>query len=484
MKILSVILVFVSYMLASTASWIPRKFSDVTYEQIVFHLNVPLEGEAKLVYSYLQNTVLIAVILSVVFFVVIRDFSPRKSIKYAVFFTVISLFWSYHKMNIGNILREMNNRTVMGTLYEKYYVDPHKTLITPPPHKRNLVMIFLESMETAYANPEYFGTNLIPELEALAQNKDNINFSDNEGFGGFYNISGANYTQASLVSQLCAVPLRLPVNVRRYHPKNGFLPKALCLSDILTRDGYNQSFMLGMTRVFAGTDKFLETHGNSKILDWDFYSDRDNLSRNNSSRRKRTVRDDKLFDYAKEELAFLSKQDKPFSFTMMTMDTHFGTENFSRERCEVKYHDSKTKDEEYFKNVVSCSSLQISAFVEWIKEQPFFENTEVVLVGDHPTMSQTIFTENMKRRVYNVYINSSIKENHRAKQRRFTALDTFPTLLEGMGYTIDGRKLGLGVSLFSNHKTLLEQFELDALNNELEKQSAIYNKLLYGADVK
>ncbi len=135
---------------------------------------------------------------------------------------------------------------------------------------------------------------------------------------------------------------------------------------------------------------------------------------------------------------------------------------------------------EHFKNVVSCSDKQIHDFVEWIKAQPFYSNTEIVIVGDHLTMSSSIFSKDMDRTIYNTYINSIVQNKEHTKNRHFTALDTMPTILESIGYTIEGHKLGLGVSLFSGLPTLLEKgFTVDYLNKELDKESAIYNQFLF-----
>ena len=81
-------------------------------------------------------------------------------------------------------------------------------------------------------------------------------------------------------------------------------------------------------------------------------------------------------------------KNKPFAFVMMTLDTHFGNEHFDKENCIVKYHDDNIKDEDFFKNVISCSSSKINNFVNWIKSQPFFANTEVVITEAvaHPTV--------------------------------------------------------------------------------------------------
>ena len=482
MKCISLCVVFISYIFVSSVNWSLRKFGPLTYEQIVFHLNTPLDSETKLILSYIQNTLMIAPVITLIFYYLVRKTAAKKQFVFALLFMGISLVYGYHKMELGRIIHEYKTHTIMGQFYEKNYINSHKVNITSPAHKRNLIMIFAESMESTYANEKYFGANLIPELTTLAS--ENIQFSHTEKIGGFQNIKGAKYTQASMISQLCAIPLRLPIKATRYRPENGFLPGALCLSDILNKDGYNQSFMIGTTRRFSGTDKYLETHGNVKILDWDFYSERDNLDKNTDKKHKRTVRDLNLFKYAKEEILDLAAKNQPFSFTIMTLDTHFGNGYFADEVCEAKYHTAKVPDHENFKNVVSCSSQQINTFIDWIKAQPFYPDTEVVIVGDHLTMSSTIFSKDMDRTIYDVYINSSINDKTYTKNRQFTALDTLPTLLEGMGYTIEGHKLGLGVSLFSGLPTLLESgISVKDLDEELDKQSAVYNKLLHGKDI-
>ena len=484
MKILSITIFFIGYMLMSSSKWAIRKFGEMSYEQIVFHLNMPLDTEIKMIYSYLQNTIMIASILVVALYFVSKRIKVRKFFTLSILFFMCSVSYSWRVLNIDRIIKEYNTHTTMGDFYEKHYVASNSVNIKAPENRKNLIMIFAESMENTYANEAYFGDNLIPELSELAQN--NISFSHTNSLGGFKVFNGAKYTQASMIAQLCAVPLRLPIKANKFHPKNGFLPGVECLSDILAKDGYNQSFMIGMTRAFSGTDKYLETHGKSKILDWDYYSKRDNLSEKADKEHKRIIRDEKLIEYAKEEILNLYNKNEPFAFTIMTLDTHFGDEHFDEKNCKVKYHDKDVDDDVYFKNVISCSSSKISKFIEWIQAQPFYDNTQIVIVGDHLVMGEAInFAPDMDRTIYNVYINSSIKDNINTTNRLFTALDTLPTMLEGLGYTIEGSKLGLGVSLFSDKPTLLEQgISLDKLNTELDKQSAVYNKILYGKDIK
>ena len=49
-----------------------------------------------------------------------------------------------------------------------------------------------------------------------------------------------------------------------------------------------------------------------------------------------------------------------------------------------------------------------------------------------------------------------------------------------MGATIDGNKLGLGVNLFSDEKTLIEMFGKEELNKQLVGKSEYYNQELLG----
>ena len=57
----------------------------------------------------------------------------------------------------------------------------------------------------------------------------------------------------------------------------------------------------------------------------------------------------------------------------------------------------------------------------------------------------------------------------------------FPTTLASLNVKIKGNKLGLGVNLFSDEKTLVEQFGLEFLNQELLKKSFYYDNVLLGS---
>ena len=153
------------------------------------------------------------------------------------------------------------------------------------------------------------------------------------------------------------------------------------------------------------------------------------------------------------------------------MDTHF-VDGYLDDSCDTPFKDQLS-------NVYNCSSNQIGNFVSWIKKQDFYDDTMIVITGDHRTM-QHVYYKNMEdyqRTVYNVFINSK-KQNVNSKNRIVTNFDIYPTVLSGLGADIKGERIGFGTNLFSNQKTLPEIIGFDLFNKEKNKVSDYYNKYI------
>ena len=184
--------------------------------------------------------------------------------------------------------------------------------------------------------------------------------------------------------------------------------------------------------------------------------------------------DKKLFGFAKEQLNEISQNDEPFNLTLLTADTHF-QDGYVEESCPKPFGDNQ------YANVYSCTDSMISDFVEWAKTQPFYENTTIVIVGDHLTMQRNFMDENSQymRSIYNVFINSPVQAQNE-KNRIFTSMDIFPTTLAALGAKIEGDRLAIGTNLFSSRKTLAEEMGVEALESELRKRSIFYNNTILG----
>jgi len=164
----------------------------------------------------------------------------------------------------------------------------------------------------------------------------------------------------------------------------------------------------------------------------------------------------------------ISKDDKPFNFTMLTVDPHH-IDGYVCDVCEDKY-DNITA------NVMTCSDNLLNDFINWCKEQDFYEDTVFIVSGDHPRMDTSLVEGNSyyDRTIYNCFINSVNSGTYNAKNRVFTPMDMFPTILSAMGFEIEGERLGLGTNMFSDKQTLAEQRGFEWLDTELSKASKYY----------
>ncbi len=361
-------------------------------------------------------------------------------------------------------------------VYNEEYTDPEKQEYIFPEKKKNLIYIFLESMESSFASVAEGGLmpdNYIPYLTELA--KENISFSDTDLLGGAHSVAGTTWTAAAMVTQTSGIPVTIPISKSNFGKDNTFLPGAYSIGEILESAGYNQELMVGSIASYAKREAYFVEHGNYRIFD--YYTAEERMLIPKDYFRWWGFEDQKLFEYAKYEITNLYNEGKPFNFTMLTVDTHF-TDGYKCEQCEANY------DNQYA-NVIRCSDKQIHEFIEWIKQQPFYEDTVIVLAGDHITMDHNYFNRidedimQRGRRIYNCFINTGLNPDYRTeKNRDFSTLDMFPTTLAALGVKWGSASLGLGVNLFSDMPTLCELKGVDGLSNELASSSDFYSNYI------
>lgn len=353
-------------------------------------------------------------------------------------------------------------------IYEDYFVEPSNNVVAAS-EPRNLLYIILESMETTYASVEDGGAqkdyNYIPRLTKLAN--DNISFSNNDKLGGFHSNYGATWTMGAIFTAETGIPFAFPVNGNSMDSRQYFAKGVTALGDILEANGYYQEFLCGSDANFAGRKQFFEQHGNYNIFDLYTATEEGYISEEEYV--WWGMEDMDLYRVAKNELTRISQIDQPFNFTMLTVDTHH-TDGWVCKLCDDKYP-------EQLGNILDCADRQVDEFIEWCKEQPWFQNTTIVIQGDHPRMDSTLVAEtnDYNRTVYNCFINTTYdKDKLYLSNREFVTMDMFPTLLASIGFEIDNNRLGLGTNLFSDEKTLCEEMGYDYENEELPKYSEYY----------
>ncbi|MCL2739728.1 MAG: LTA synthase family protein [Oscillospiraceae bacterium] len=477
--------------IAGVLYWIRKMCAGATFESVMFTAREGLSGlsggvASTFVSEVLLNTFIFAVVAAILVYLLSkivlifkeREFSISKTIWQ--FCLVLILFLIFFVNDAAFYITSYSEYTkaerVLSTFIEDNYIDPSSVKIEFPSKKRNLIFIHLESIEATFADKENGGNvphNLIPELTNLA--KQNISFSNTDKLGGAIfekgrkALGGMGWTAAGLVSQTAGLPLKQTESKPWDLDASVYYPKAITMGEILSGQGYNQIFMCGSEASYGKRDSYYEKQG-VEIKDLLTAREEGFVTEKYHSGFW-GLEDKKLFEYAKQEITKLAKKDEPFAFQVLTVDTHFP--NGWQDENTIKSFGND------YENAVATSSRQVAQFVEWIKEQDFFDDTTIVLTGDHLSMTSWVRElgwgkDKYIRTTYNAFINSAVKTEYTIN-REFTNLDMFPTILASMGAKISGNRLGLGVNLFSGEKTLLEEYGFDFLLEELAKTSEFLN---------
>lgn len=310
------------------------------------------------------------------------------------------------------------------------FVDPAQVELRPG-RLKNLVLIYVESLEDAYGDTRIWGRDLLLPLRDLG----------GASFAHYRPAPGATWTIAGMVATQCGVPLRVvsQYDVKQRSPVGpAFLPGATCLSDILHRYGYRNVFLGGAPLSFAGKGRFLRDHhydeayGREEWLqsglpakafgEWGLY-------------------DQDLYAQARAKLAQLHASGRPFNLTLLTLDTH-NPHGFVSPAC-------RARGVRGFDDLVQCASHQAAEFVRHIEQSGYLKDTNVVILGDHLAVSNTLYDTLAKvddRRIFNRFISQQPLPKNTEDILPF---DLFPSLLEFVGFEVPGGRLALGYSGFN-----------------------------------
>lgn len=374
-----------------------------------------------------------------------------------------------HQLSLGSYIV---NRLHASPWIEENYIAPEEEMLHWPEKKRNLIYIYLESMEVSYMSREDGGAyevNYIPELTELA--RQNVSFSDKETkLGGARKLTGTTWTIGAMFAQTSGLPLKIAGNRNGMSQYETFFPGVVTLGDLLKEEGYHNILMIGSDAYFGGRGVFFRQHGDYEICDQPWAVENDKIPADYWQ--FWGFEDAKLIEMMKEKLLEVSAEDEPFNLTMLTVDTHF-PDGYRCDLCQYQWG-------HVYKDALSCASRQIAQLVAWIQQQDFYLDTTIVISGDHLSMSSLIESEvpESERTIYNCIINSAAVPVQ-TQNRVFTTMDMFPTTLAALGVRIDGERLGLGTNLFSKTPTLAEEIGYDALEENVSRYSKFFDSLAH-----
>lgn len=499
-SILLVVVFFLLFLLIRSASWFLTNFHEVEISTALYQIVSPLKGTESGVlndyinqclypsFSYAVLCVAVYTLYDMIAGYLILEMNIQigsgtfclragsgrwvKKVKIIVLWGAIVALGAgvcNRAVEVG-LPEYIRSRIDISTIFETEYVDPDTVTIRFPDKKRNLIVLYVESMEATYSSVEEGGGkayDYIPELTALA--KENVHFSNDNDLGGAAGVTGTGWTMGGLFSSATGVPYKLPVDGNNAGEYESFAPGLKGLGEVLLENGYQNYFMCGSEAVFGGRKAFFEQHGDYHILDYTT-AKKDGIIPEDYHEFW-GMEDAKLYEYARQELTKIAQQEEPFNFMMLTVDTH-PADGYICSLCEAQYPSQ-------YENVLACASRQAAQFVDWVSEQEWYEDTTIVITGDHLNMKADFWDDigDYQRKIYNCFINlpEGILEGQ-MNDRDFTILDMFPTILAATGARMEGDRLGLGTNLFSEQETLPEEIGFDTLNSELKLYSNYYYK--------
>lgn len=432
---------------AAAAVWAQNTWENLEFEQIIGNLNIhPQDMDIFAFSPELKYYIAAAAILYLFLLAVCsnRRLLLASAVCVAVVVWQIRIIPYYYYQN------------TTGTLYEKYYKAPVITAADFPVQKRNLLLLYLESVENNFADASLYGKNLLPRLSETARN--------NPRFDGYNFLYGTNYTKAALVAGHCGIPYRSPTPTME--TVNSHLKNIRCLSDILADNGYETWFAKSADHSFAYTDIFYQLHSYRNIIDRTVLTAGMSPTEIEKNKSSYNGLSDKLLLNHISALFSTQKVREPFLMTVFTVDTHApGT--VLPYNCPKIFGDIRDN--------ILCTDNNVAEFITEFQKTPYWQNTTVVIVGDHPMFKalQTQQRKKYRRGIYNVFLNlpDGLSYNPR---KEFTALDLAPTYLELLGIKLPEHAFGLGRSLFSDVPSLISLPET-RLETAVKQKSKIYD---------
>ncbi|ADH91779.1 LTA synthase family protein [Arcanobacterium haemolyticum] len=375
--------------------------------------------------------------------------------------------YAFAKVPLAGVLRQSY---VHSDYIEGNFVFANDKNVRLPEKKRNLIHIYMESIENSYYSSDlggYSRDNLMPELAALSDT--GVSFSDNTKHGGPQQTYASGHSVAAMVNMWAGTPM---LSSGAGDGSQMSFPDFPTIGDILHKHGYATTYMVGSDSSWGGTGEYYRRHGKFKVEDTPYFKKQGYIP--DDYHVWWGVEDDKLYEYAKKSLTQLGEGKDPFYFILENADTHFPRGYVSKNMTDAPFA-------QQYANVIHYSQREVVKLVEWIKAQSWSDNTTIVITGDHLSMDGEFFEgwdPAYNRTIVNMILNpvpGLDTSDKITKNRQYAPFDFFPTILSSIGAQVNGGQLGLGTDLFSGKPTLLERRGKDLIDQEFSKKSTFYD---------
>ena len=451
---LLVSLVFVAgALLLGTARWIAAHFGIITIDQVVINLRGAGgegAGGTALVVGGIVAAVIVPIALAILVLLAIRrtqrsDWKralPRLA-RVGVTTAIVGVLVAVPVAGARAISTTLSLPQYVESLrsdqrLEDFYTAP-AVIGSPEGTPRNLVMIYMESVEDSLADTSIFEKDMLAPVTDVTEGWESVRMTQPANGG---------WTLGGIVNTQCGFPLRMAdtslvgnaINVAGKDVED-YLPGATCLGDVLAGAGYRSVFMGGANTSFAGKDAFLASHGYETVLgraDW-------------QARGETEFRDDwglsdrRLMELAADKVTELHDAGQPFNLTVLTLDTH--PDDYLHPYCDVSTQQELT-------SIYDCSMQQVAGFVQHMKERGYLDDTVVIVMGDHLRIAgaNNTFLDQLEAIPDRTIFNRIWSPDGVAFEvDEIDQFSMYPTILETLGYELADGRAGIGVSALNGN---------------------------------
>ncbi len=492
---------FILFFILLLPLWLNKKFGFVYYDQLLLNLELSslglLDGDYRLFRSGVRWLVIIPLILSILLYLIrylflkqkfnrnevkkilIKSvdsiFSKRKknkllislnklfkiSISIPVYFFLILIVSFYFYYNLTYIFKKNDTNNNQNSYLDKNYIYPKVDKFS----KKNLIVIYVESLEETFTNKNIFGENLLKEISALPNSSKVKNF---------YQIPETGFSIYSLIASQCGIPLLKfgILEARQIGTLKKFLPNLTCLSDILKKNNYINTILTSDDSRHGGYDVFGKTHGFDEIIDSRKLKDLNyRTSRSAWHRYEQNwyggIHDNTLYQALIDILKKKKILNKNFFISVHTIDTH-SPKGYPNPKCLRKILKKAEINNFDFTHSFICSSRYLEKFIKEYNKLKM-ANTNLVIIGDHLFMQSFDEVLEKDRKIFNSFL---INQKFKIMRNDMNVFDLFPSFLNLAGVTLknEQQQAGLGYSIFINNE------EYKIINKPIKNQSNIYKK--------
>lgn len=333
------------------------------------------------------------------------------------------LYAYFHTARQAHALAASTDGARIQAMLNQYPTRPETVRATPG---RNLVLVYLESLERTYTDASRF-PGLTPNIDRWR--------TRGLDFSGMQTYPGAGYTIAGLFASQCGAPYLLnsvfgsDINALGFVPGNDntsantFHPELACLGDVLHAAGYHQTYLSGVALEFANTDQFFRMHhydaalgapqieqrhaGRLPLLGWG-------------------LTDEAVFAEALTEYRRGVASGRPFSVVLSTIDTH-PPDGYLLPECTAyaPIHNAML-------DAVHCTDQLLGRFLDSLSREPGWRDTVVVVMSDHLAMrnvASALYPAEAQRQPLLFAVNAGQGE----RPARMLHMDVAPTVLDLLG---------------------------------------------------